>query len=483
MGNQQGRGLQTDQPVQLINQDRPLHVTAATRDNDAKHRLVLTSDKETAQQIWILRPVKTATNMTCRILHETTGEYLYSSTPMDGLRRHVHTWVGNINGDPGAIWVLVPTTSSTNQYTIMNDKSKEYLYTSNKNCQEGTRQAFTWMHNANDDPTMIWEIKPININNNATTLDPFEAAYVLANARNDPQITSEHLLLVLIRDHPECFPSNVNLEELRQCLSTINPNFDTSTKSATTKSATTESSLTSATKTSTSMPQSPAFVRCVCIFDAITKIIENASESSLNLPCCCIGALLLSENSVARLALERSYVVDCNAQMYLAQRCGISVESVESYVAARAAAIRTGWVAAWEETILVPKSPHMAPLALPSLIQRAQDALGPTVESNWMVPGLILTGQEPRSNQELQAILNVGVDTFVCFTEWGPGKYVSVLNGLISRSSIKTSPILYVSWPIVPARPILRRCPLWGTSFCNRDTSDRVFCDSLRLNV
>ena len=83
----------------------------------------------------------------------------------------------------------------------------------------------------------------------------------------------------------------------------------------------------------------------------------------------------------------------------------------------------------WDTAALSPGSPHTAsplgclPAQLPSFAQvetRRSDYVGPTDESNWVLPGRLLVGAYPAEVDDcahvrvLSAILGCGVSTFVC---------------------------------------------------------------------
>ena len=83
---------------------------------------------------------------------------------------------------------------------------------------------------------------------------------------------------------------------------------------------------------------------------------------------------------------------------------------------------------------------------------------GPTRESNWLIKGSVLTGQEPQSVSEVSTILADGnVDTFVSFTEngcigtdtyWGGKNYLQQWIDSGCAASM-TRPVKWLNFPIV----------------------------------
>lgn len=92
-----------------------------------------------------------------------------------------------------------------------------------------------------------------------------------------------------------------------------------------------------------------------------------------------------------------------------------------------------GAAGAAAEVTAVPDVSHDAPAAgdavpstLPEVVRdRFERMRGPTAESNWLVPGCVLTGAHPSYDGDgtrvaCRIVDHANVDTFVCFTEWEP---------------------------------------------------------------
>lgn len=69
---------------------------------------------------------------------------------------------------------------------------------------------------------------------------------------------------------------------------------------------------------------------------------------------------------------------------------------------------------------------NAVPSTLPAVVREGFERMrGPTPESNWLVPGCVLTGAHPSYDGDgtgvaARIVHDSNVDTFVCFTEWEP---------------------------------------------------------------
>lgn len=99
--------------------------------------------------------------------------------------------------------------------------------------------------------------------------------------------------------------------------------------------------------------------------------------------------------------------------------------------------LRDTWTSStpWTFESFRPSNPT-SPTPPPPLQDDGYNFRGPTSESNWLVPGRVITGEVPGgwgssskvTEQSVDAIISSGVTVFVCLLEFRPD-YISYLNG------------------------------------------------------
>ena len=397
----------------------PLSVGAATLDANRRHVVArIVGGSAGVADHWELTPA--GTTACFRIRHAESRELMYvGSRALDASRRRVVTWVGggDVEGD-AAVWELCRAEGPPNRFRLRNMDTNEYLYVGSNTLDAENRLALTWIGNINDDPSAVWTISGMAeapgggvdvdglpaFSPNAQAL--LDAARGEAARRCHRAVGTEHILWALLQ--PGCSARIVGWlgqkivapedgstwqEQLLERLE-ANPLF---TPAA-------------------ARPCEPVLGRS--LREVFETILRFASGPVNDGDVCIVEGLVATEFIVAGIMLHG---VNTAAELLgRASRGQVDSWTIFSAIGVDPTRIHV------ERTALLEVASFSTGAAAPDLgIAGAGGfALGsdlpdpralpvsPTHTSNWLVPGSLIIGAHP-SSDDVQALMAAGVTTFV----------------------------------------------------------------------
>jgi len=160
------------------------------------------------------------------------------------------------------------------------------------------------------------------------------------------------------------------------------------------------------------------------------------------------AGIMLHPKSIARHIVESTTDGAITSRTLLA-----ALDIASKSFRERLASLKASWPRPWQErTIGGPVVPGTQPRgggALPAVVTaELQQMRGPTTESNWLVRGRVALGEWPGSYtgntlSAVEAILDAGVDTFVCLLEWDGDYAEHVQQALQQRSQLQAVTLLW----------------------------------------